>query len=127
MKIPERLQNVIDKGKSLTRKQLNNFKTISYVSIGISAIVFYWLLHWRMIGMTLIVVSLIALGVIMFLESRLPGIPEKKGEKKKKFKMTPGNGEEEDTSGGFNFGSMGLPSSEEYNKRVEDAFSFKGL
>jgi len=133
--IKERFGNVLERFKGLDRKTINTYRYALFFLITADLIGVYWYLHLKKIGIALLVIFLCALGFIMFLESKLHPEPKKeeptKENKKEDKKMeteekeTAGTGEQED-SNDFGF-EMGLPSSEEFNKRMNDAFEFKGL
>jgi len=132
MNIIDNFKNIMEKAKGLTRKDLNTWRYTLIFLIIVSMIGIYYFLHAKKLGIALIVVFLIGLGFIMFLESRLPSEPKKvqNNAKKEVQKNMPeeevAETEEVEESSDFGF-DMGLPSSEEYNKRLDDAFTFKGL
>ena len=130
--LKNRFNNIVDKGKGIDRKTLNTYKYTLFFLITANLIGVYYFLHLKKIGIFLLVIFLFALGFIMFLESKLPEEKPKIQNNKKEVKKMP---EKEETVKfpeveevqdeiGLDFG---LPDPEEYNKRLNDAFEFKGL
>lgn len=136
MNIKDNFKNLMEKARGMSRKQISTWRYSLIFAICVDIFGVFWFLHQKKIGIALMVVFLIGLGFIMFLESKLPEevkekptkeIKNKKEDKKMKTeeKETAGTGDSED-SNDFGF-EMGLPSSEDFNKRMDDAFEFKGL
>ena len=125
MKIMDNANNLMDKLKKLDKKQLGFWKNTLIFLICADIFGVFWFLHQKKIGITLMVVFLIGLGLIMFLESKLPQVKVKT--KKKEVKHMPQEEAIEEKEQEEDEFSFGLPSSEEYNKRLDDAFAFKGL
>jgi hypothetical protein len=133
MKIPERLTNFIEKAKGLNRKQLETYRYSLFFIIIVDLIGIYYFLHLKKVGIVIMFVSLVALGFIMFLESKLPkekvetkpDIQNKKEEVKKMNEMNETKEsvqEEENESEDFGFGlGLGLPDADEFRKRAEQA------
>jgi len=127
MKIPERLTNFIEKAKKLNRKQLETYKYSLFFVIIADLIGIYYFLHLKKVGIVIMFVSLVALGFIMFLESKLPkekvetkpDIQNKK-EEVKKMDETNESAQEEENESDFGF-DFGLPSADEFSKRAERA------
>jgi hypothetical protein len=127
MKIPERLTNFIEKAKKLSKKQLETYKYSLFFVITVDLIGIYYFLHLKKVGIVIMFVSLVALGFIMFLESKLPkekvetkpDIQNKK-EEVKKMNETNESVQEEENESDFGF-DFGLPNADEFRKRAEQA------
>lgn len=124
MNIKENFNNLLEKAKKLTRKQINTYRTTLFFLICADIFGLYWYLHLKKVGMMLLIVFLACLGVILFLESRLPKEKIKVSTKSKKEVKKMENEMNEQEEEGFSFG---LPDAEEFNDRMNKAFEFKGL
>lgn len=129
MKIIDNFKNLIEKAKKLNEKQINYWKYFLFFIIIVDIIGIYWYLHLKKLGIALLVVSLIALGLILFLESKLPPKINKKEQKKTK-KINKDNEkpkEIEESKESNEDTGFSLPSAEEYNERMNKAFKFEGF
>ena len=127
MNLKENFNNLLEKAKGLDRKQLNTYRMSLFFLICADIFGLYWFLHMKKLGMMLLIIFLAALGIILYLESKLPKEKVKvpiKLKKKEVKKMNENETNEQEDEEGFN---LGLPDSSEFNKRLSDAFEFKGL
>lgn len=126
----ERLSNVKEKFKSWDEKTLSLYKNGLFFIIVVDMIGVYYLLGLKSLGIAIMVISLMFLGLLLYLERELP--TDKLIKRRKKPKMETkeeekyldlGMNEEkpvekEDTGTSFD---MGLPNADEYQKRMENA------
>ena len=123
MNLKENFNNLLEKGKKLTKEQLKTYKIVSFVAIVIEIIGIYYFLGWKKVGMVLMLITLAVLGAILYLQSKFPAEVQTKKKEDKKMQEEE-TSEQEEQESGFDFG---LPNSEDYNRRMSDAFEFKGF
>jgi len=127
--ITERINNIREMLDSWDEKTIKAYKTMLFFVIGVDLLGIYYYLSWKRLGIAIMLVSLILLGLLLYLDQKLP--PEKLIKRRKPIKMTEENQKmeeifdeapkEEKESNSFGF-DTGLPSSEDYNKRMDAAF-----
>ena len=153
MKIGDNFKNIVEKARNMTRKEIDSWRYTLIFFIVVDIFGIYWFLHQRKLGIALLVVFLIGLGIIMFLESKLPPLPRKKIpprenqiiKPKEVKKMTeeetkpkesdekeveeePGDEfEEKGQKDMLGLSNLGLGSSDDFNERMDKAFEFKGF
>jgi len=139
----DKLKAIIKQAKALKEKDLEAIRYSLFFLIVVDLFGIYWFLEAKKLGIALLMVIIMFLVVILMLERNLPLKNKSKGggkmgkndeeikeleDKVKELKKdNKDSGEVEDpeeTSQGLNMGldfDLGLPSSEEYNKRIEKA------
>lgn len=131
MKLIERWQNLIDHIKSMKRKELESWKYLIFVVIFIDVFGVYWFLKLKGLTIALLLVAIGFLVFILIMESKLPpeppnpkeinNKPNEKGGKNKMDENKEENLSEEESKEDSGEWGLGLPDSEEYNKRLEKA------
>jgi Na+-transporting methylmalonyl-CoA/oxaloacetate decarboxylase gamma subunit len=127
MNLKENFKNLMDKASKMTSKELNTYRNALFFLICADIFGLYWFLHMKRLGMMLLIVFLVILGIIMYLESKLPKEKTKvptQLKKKEVKKMNENEMNEETEEEGFSFG---LPNADDFNERMDKAFEFKGL
>ncbi len=137
-----KLQNLIEKAKEL---DLKTIEAIEYFIFGIiiaDLFGLYYLLEWKSIAVAILIVCIIAFALLFSLgKKKLWQMPDKQNKVKKEVKKMPEETEnkedkedkqepvnkeepEQEESQGLGMDmnmDIGLPSSEEFNKRMEEA------
>ncbi len=143
MNLLENFKNLIEKSRGLDEKSLEAIRYFLMGMIILDLFGIYWYLELKKLGGALLIVIIFLLAIVMFLESNLPQRsrrevkkmneqelepkkPEeetKKEEKKKESKDDKDKDEETEEAEAPNIlgEGMGLPSAEEYEKRINDA------
>jgi len=127
MNIKENLNNVWKKLKELDEKTLLSYQNTIFFIVIADLIGIYYFLGLKSLGTAILIVSLVALGLILWLTRELPEEKRNKRRKPKKMEEKEEKTEkpeekeeevEEESSVKFN---LGLPNAEDYNKRAEAA------
>ena len=128
--IKQRIKNTLEALGNWDEKKISTYKTITFFVIGIGLVGIYYYLSLKQLGMAIMIVSLMFLGFLLYIDSKLP--PEKQNKRRKQKKMTENDNKMEDIfeeapkeekEEGLSFGfETGLPNSEDYNKRMDTAF-----
>jgi len=133
MNLFESWKGIIEKAQSMKEKDLAAWKFLLMVVIVADLFGVYYYLELKKLGMAVLIVAVIFLAIILFLEGKLPKEAQEisKDEPKKKkeedyveIKLTEGKERVGmgDMGIGIGLGDLGLPSSDEYNKRLKDAY-----
>ena len=135
MKLSENWRNLLEKVRGMSQEQMGRWRTIMMVAIFVDIFGVYWFLNQKKLSVYLL---LIILGLFTFLLIEGPQptklkkkpIPKeiKKEDKPKMPEETENEEEEEvveeqslDFGGNFNLSMEGLPSSDDMQKRLDDA------
>lgn len=118
MNLKENFNNLMEKASGLNKKQLNTYRISLFFLICADIFGLYWFLHMKKLGIMLLIIFLAALGIVLYLESKLPKENSPVPNKPKKKEIKP------QTKEGFN---LDFPDSEEFTKRLNNAFEFKGF
>jgi len=126
MNIKDNLKNVWEKLKSLDENKLLGYQNAIFFVVIADLIGIYYFLGLKSLGTAILIVSLVALALILWLIRELPEEKRKRRRKPKKMEEKTEKPEkkeeeeefEEETEIKFN---LGLPNAEEYNKRAEAA------
>jgi len=117
IKIIEKIKTTIENIKSFDLETLKTIRYCIFVLLVIDLVGIYWYLNLKSLGMAMMIVLCIGIAIILILEqSKMKGgnkMENNDEEKEDKEESKP-----EDDSFGFD---LGLPNSEEYNKRLEKA------
>jgi len=125
----DRFKEVIERAKKLDLKTLEAFKILIFIFIGLDLFGLWWYLEVKTLAGALLIVSIIALAIILFLERRLQNkmVEDEETSEEEDKKEEPKDKEEKDSGYGFNIPDLGLPSAEEYDKRLQKAIGFQGF
>ena len=115
----EKIRGVVETFKSYDKQTLETFKYIIISFIVLDMFAIWWYLEFKKLAMALLLVSAMFLVVVLFCERRLDNMKDKKESAQDIIDDTDKkDDDEEDYEDGFD---LGIPSSEEYNKRLEKA------
>ena len=116
--VMNRIKETISMLKGLDQATLEGIRYTLFFIIILDMGLFYWWMKWKSFALALMVVCLIILSVILLLERKFP--PEEVKEEPKDKK-----GDDKPNKPGLNLdidlSVPGLPNSEDYNKRLEEA------
>lgn len=115
MKLFDKWRGFIDSVKNLSYKDVKAWRTLIIVLVCLDLFGIYWYLGMKKLGGALLIVMIFGLVFLLLLTKDKQPPPETKTNGKPKPK------EEEPEEESFNFDSLGLPNSENYNKRVNNA------
>ena len=135
MNLFESWKGFIEKAQSMNEKDLAAWRYLIMFVIVADLFGVYWYFELKKLGMAILIVSIIFLVIILLLER---GLPEKEKEESKEIKKGMSSmgtdinqyiknpkeqkPEQENQQSNFmDFGNLGLPNSEEYNKRLKNA------
>lgn len=126
MKMIEKISGLIETFKSYDEKALETLKYMIIAFIVLDMFAIWWYLEFKRLAMALMLVCAIFLIIVLFCERRLYNMEDKKesaqdiidDDKKEEKKKKEDNSSDEDYDDGLD---LGIPSSEEYNKRLEKA------
>lgn len=115
-------KNLKAKAEALKLSDLQAFRQMMLFVIVADIFGVYWWLKMRNLGIAILIISLICMGIILYLERNAENdIKEEKMPKKKKKKKTEEDESKEDNLlGNFNV-DLGVGSSDDYNKRLKNA------
>jgi len=124
MNIKENFKNVWEKLKSLDEKTLVMYQnSIFFIVVG-DLIGIYYLLGLKTLGIAILIASLVALALILWLIRGLPEEkiikrrkPKKMKQKEEKIEESEEDEEEVEEESAVDF-SLGLPNIEDYNRRA---------
>ena len=119
MEIIKNIKNSIEKIKNLSGEQLVYLKFGLFGFLIVDLIVFHWLLSWKTLAMAVLIVVLPILAFTLHLINQKTKYHNPKEDKKAEKTQNKDMGEERE---GFN---LPLPTTDEYNKRLEDQLNFK--
>lgn len=139
MEIIKNIKNSIEKIKNLPGEQLVYIKFGLFGILIVDVLVFHWLLGWKTLAIALLIVILPILAFTLHLINQKAKDhnpkEDKKEEKPKRDKkmenIFPNNEEKAEKTQNKDMGeeregfNLPLPTTEEYNERLEDQFSFK--
>lgn len=105
---------MFEKLKEWDVKTLDSIKTFLFFMVVVDLLGVWWYLQWKKLGMALMMVILGCLGLVMYLRSQKEQIEDKKQEEK------PIESKEKEPEGFLGL-NLGLPSAEDYEKRLKEA------
>ena len=120
----EKIRGVVETFKSYDKQTLETFKYMIIGFIVLDMFAIWWYLEFKKLAMALMLISAMFLVAVLFCERRLDNMKDKKESAQDIIDDTDKKDEkddddsEEDYDDGFD---LGIPSSEEYNKRLERA------
>jgi len=128
MNIKDNLKNVWEKLKSLDENKLLGYQNAIFFIVIADLIGIYYFLGLKQLGTAILIVSLVALALILWLIRELPEEKRKRRRKPKKMeektekpeKKVEEKEEVEEEESEVDF-SLGLPNAEDYNKRAAAA------
>ena len=117
--IATKIRNFFSNLEDLPEKKYKNWKLGIFLAIIVDLIGIYWWLEFKVVALAILILLLTLFGILMAKNRpKEEEKPEKKEEKKEKIEE-----KEEDIEDSNPFGNFSIPSAEEYNKRLEKAFS----
>jgi len=124
----ESLTKTLNNLENTDPKVLSSVRNLLFVSFFVEMFFIYWFLEWKRLSLALFIVSIISLVIVLLIERRqgnkmmdeldiMGGETEEETEEETKEDVKESKDDEES---GFGF-DTGLPSAEEYEKRMEKA------
>jgi len=122
-----RFKNSIEKIQTLELKTLEGIKYFLFGVIVVDLFGIYWYFELKKLGIALLMVTIVCLSLILILEKRrytlkMDSKQEKIKQLKEELKELEQEEEPEENKEQKNGFDMGLPDSDEYNKRLKNAF-----
>lgn len=120
--VMKRISNVVSMLKELDKDTLQGIRMTLFFFIIIDIFVFYWWMKWKSFAVATLLVCCVILAVVLMLERKFPPYEDKKNNGNKinpVFDNKPKQGPTQE----FLEIDLGIPSAEDYNKRLNTALT----
>lgn len=127
----ERLKHIRERAEGMSMKNLESLRYLLFFILMVDMFGIYWYLKWKSLGIALLLVLVVIITMVFILERKKQDNHKQKGgtnkmdreEKQETEEKEDKKEEQEEDSGWMGEMDLGLPSSDEYNKRLEKALT----